>query len=155
MCFVFIWEQTATCATYSINWLVFITQVKSLVYVLLGISLASDWVLPTFWNPLSGPSSKDRCGVWSVNGPPQGRYSSTLSLTLAQDGGGWSTMRPGCFTPGKETQYPMYRRMGGPQGQAGQVQKILPPLGFDPQTVQPVASRYTDWAIPAHLHYNV
>jgi hypothetical protein len=24
MCFVFIWEQTATCATYSINWLVFI-----------------------------------------------------------------------------------------------------------------------------------
>ena len=29
MCFVFIWEQTATCATYSINWLVFITQMKS------------------------------------------------------------------------------------------------------------------------------
>ena len=28
-CFVFIWEQTATCATYSINWLVFITQIKS------------------------------------------------------------------------------------------------------------------------------
>ena len=29
MCFVFIWEQTVTCATYSINWLVFITQMKS------------------------------------------------------------------------------------------------------------------------------
>jgi len=29
MCFVFIWEQTATCATYSINWLVFITEIKS------------------------------------------------------------------------------------------------------------------------------
>ena len=27
--FVFIWEQTATCATYSINWLVFITDMKS------------------------------------------------------------------------------------------------------------------------------
>ena len=26
---VFIWEQTATCATYSINWLVFITEMKS------------------------------------------------------------------------------------------------------------------------------
>ena len=24
------------------------------------------------------------------------------------------------------------------------------PPGFDPLTVQPVASRYTDWAIPAH-----
>ena len=29
MCFVFIWEQTATCATYSMNWLVFITEMKS------------------------------------------------------------------------------------------------------------------------------
>ena len=29
MCFVFIWEQTATCAIYSINWLVFITEMKS------------------------------------------------------------------------------------------------------------------------------
>ena len=29
MFFVFIWEQTATCATYSINWLVFITEMKS------------------------------------------------------------------------------------------------------------------------------
>jgi hypothetical protein len=27
MCFVFIWELT--CATYSINWLVFITEIKS------------------------------------------------------------------------------------------------------------------------------
>jgi hypothetical protein len=29
VCFVFIWEQTATCATYNINWLVFITETKS------------------------------------------------------------------------------------------------------------------------------
>ena len=29
MCFVFIWEQTATCASYKINWLVFITEKKS------------------------------------------------------------------------------------------------------------------------------
>jgi len=26
----------------------------------------------------------------------------------------------------------------------------LTPSGFDPRTDQPVASRYTDWAIPAH-----
>ena len=31
----------------------------------------------------------------------ENRYSSTLSLTLALDGGGWSTPLPGCFTPGK------------------------------------------------------
>jgi len=29
MCFVFIWEQTATCATYSINLLAFIAEKKS------------------------------------------------------------------------------------------------------------------------------
>jgi hypothetical protein len=29
------------------------------------------------------------------------------------------------------------------------VRKISPPPGFDPRTFQPVASRYTDYAIPA------
>jgi len=32
-----------------------------------------------------------------------------------------------------------------------QVRKISPTPGFDPRTVQPVASRYTDWAIAAHV----
>jgi hypothetical protein len=40
----------------------------------------------------------------------------------------------------------LYRRLGGPQDRSGQVRKISPPTGFDPPTVQPVASRYTDWA---------
>jgi hypothetical protein len=30
------------------------------------------------------------------------RYSTTLSLTSALDGGGWSTPRPGRFTPGND-----------------------------------------------------
>jgi hypothetical protein len=30
------------------------------------------------------------------------------------------------------------------------VLKILPPPGFDPRTFQLIASRYTDYAIPAH-----
>jgi len=37
--------------------------------------------------------------------------------------------------------------MGGPQGRSGQLRKISPPPGFDPRTVQPVASRYADYAI--------
>jgi hypothetical protein len=40
--------------------------------------------------------------------------------------------------------YPLYRRLVRPQGQSGQVPKISPPPGFDPQTVQLVANRYTD-----------
>jgi hypothetical protein len=56
---------------------------------------------------------------------------------------------PAALPPGK-TRYPLYRRLGGPQGQPGWVQKISSPPGFDPRTVQPVASRYTDRANPAH-----
>ena len=62
------------------------------------------------------------------------------------EGGEGSASRPGrSLTPGK-TRYPLYRRLRGPQGRSGQVRKISPPPGFDPRTVQPVASRYTDWA---------
>ena len=51
------------------------------------------------------------------------------------------------------TWYPLYRRLGGPQGQSGQVQKISPPPGFDPRTVWPLASRYTDYGIrPTYIH---
>ena len=55
----------------------------------------------------------------------------------------------GRFTPGKVTLYPLYRRLGGPQGRSGRVRESSLPQGFDHRTVQPVASRYTDWAIPA------
>jgi hypothetical protein len=79
------------------------------------------------------------------------RYTSTLSLTSVLDEGGWSTPRPGRFTPGKETRYTLYRRLGGPHGRSGRLRKIPPPPGFDPRTVQPLASRYIDRAIAA-LH---
>ena len=51
--------------------------------------------------------------------------------------------------------YPLYRRLGGPQGRSGRVRKISPSPGFDPRTAQPVVSRYTDWAIPAPLNSEV
>ena len=67
-------------------------------------------------------------------------------LTTALEGGEGSASRPGrSLLPGK-TRYPLYRRLGGPQGRFGQVRKISPPPGFDPRTVQPVTSRYTDYA---------
>ena len=37
----------------------------------------------------------------------------------------------------------------GPRAGLDGCVKSRPPLGFDPRTVQPVASRYTDWAIAA------
>ena len=58
---------------------------------------------------------------------------------------------PAALPPGK-TWYPLYRRLRGPPGPVwtGAENLALPP-GFDPRTVQPIASRYTDWAIPAAL----
>ena len=46
------------------------------------------------------------------------------------DGDGWLTLRSGCFTLGKGTWYPLYRRLGGPQGRSGWVRKISPSTGI-------------------------
>ena len=50
--------------------------------------------------------------------------------------------------PGK-TWYPSIGGWVGPRASLDRW-KILPPPGFDPRTVQPVASRYKDYAISAH-----
>ena len=47
--------------------------------------------------------------------------------------------------PGKQIGYPLYKRLGEPQGRSERVRKISPPPGFDPRTFQPVASRYIDY----------
>jgi hypothetical protein len=46
--------------------------------------------------------------------------------------------------------YPLYRRLDGPQSRSGRVRKISSLPEFDTRAVQPVASRYTDYAIPAY-----
>jgi len=67
-------------------------------------------------------------------------------MTTALEWGEGSASRPSCSLPPGKTRYPLYRRLGEPQGRSGQVRKISPPPGFDPRTVQPVVSRYTDYA---------
>jgi hypothetical protein len=70
-------------------------------------------------------------------------YSSTLSLTSAVDVVGGQR-----HAPASGTHYT--GGWVGPQGRSGRVRKTSPPLGFDPRTVQPVASRNTDWAIQVY-----
>jgi len=60
-------------------------------------------------------------------------------MTTALEGDEGSASRPGHSLPPGKTRYPLYRRLGGPQGRSGQVRKISPQPGFDPRTVQPVA----------------
>ena len=45
----------------------------------------------------------------------------------------------------KETRYPLYRRLGVPQGLSGRVRKYFPPPGFDPRAVHPVAGNCIDY----------
>jgi hypothetical protein len=78
------------------------------------------------------------------------RYTFALSLTSVLDkGDGQSHAR--ATLPLRETPGTHFTEgWVGPQGRSGRVRKISPLPGFDPRTVQPVASNYTDWAIPGH-----
>jgi hypothetical protein len=65
---------------------------------------------------------------------------------------GWVvTSTPRKLYPRNETRYPLYVKVGGPHGQSRWLQKISPRPGFEPQTVRPVASYFTDWATPVAL----
>ena len=57
---------------------------------------------------------------------------------------------PAALPPGKIRQ-PLYRTLDGPQGRSGRWRIISPLTRCDTRTVQPVASRYTDWAIPTPI----
>jgi len=66
-------------------------------------------------------------------------------MTAALEGGEWSAAHTGCNLPPGKTRYPFYRRLGGPQGRSGQAENLIP-TGIRSRTVQPIVSRYTDWA---------
>jgi hypothetical protein len=69
------------------------------------------------------------------------------------DGDGWAMPRADRFTPGKEIRDPLYWRLGEPQNRSDFVRNISPSSGFDPRTVEPVASRYTDDTVWANIGY--
>jgi hypothetical protein len=54
---------------------------------------------------------------------------------------------PAAVPPGK-TRYPLYKRLGGPQGRSGRMRKNPAPAEI---RSPPVASGYTDWATLAHI----
>ena len=101
---------------------------------------------------LTTPSQEWRKGKGKVHpctGHTAYRGSRGIALPFldhgTRRGEGWAS-RPGrSLSPGK-TRHLLYRMLGGPQSRSGQVRKISSPPGFDPWTVQPVASRYTDYS---------
>ena len=59
-------------------------------------------------------------------------------MTTALEGGEWSAARPGRTLPSGKTQYPLYRRLGGPQGRSGRAENLVI-TGIRCRTVQPLA----------------
>ena len=66
-------------------------------------------------------------------------------MTAAVEGAEWSAARHGRTLPPRKKRYPFYRRLGGPQGRSGRAENLVP-TWIRSWTVQPVVSRYTDWA---------
>jgi hypothetical protein len=72
-------------------------------------------------------------------------YNSTLSLTSALDGVGGQRHAPAALPPGKRPgTHCIGGWVGSRAGLDGWGKSRPPPPAFDRQTVQPVASRYTD-----------
>jgi hypothetical protein len=76
------------------------------------------------------------------------REQATKALISELDGGGWSTLRTGRITSGKDP-LPIVQEAGWAPGPVWTGAENLASPELDPRTVQPVASRYTDWAIVA------
>ena len=75
-------------------------------------------------------------------------------MTAALEGGEWSAARSGRTLPPGKDRYPFYRKLGGPQGRSGRAENLVP-TGIRYRTVQPVVSRYTDWATrPTRLPFS-
>jgi hypothetical protein len=85
------------------------------------------------------------------------RYSSTV-LDLGIRLRGMVSFTPRPLYLRRSPQYPLERRLGGPQGRSGRCgeEKNLASAGNRTPAVQLVARRYTDWVIQAPIHrYNV
>jgi len=66
-------------------------------------------------------------------------------MTAALEEGEQSAARPSHTLPLRKTQYPFYRRLGGPQNQSRWAENLAP-TGIQSRTIQPIVSHYTDWA---------
>jgi hypothetical protein len=103
----------------------------------------------SFWTALPLISYKnDKVHPRTGHRDPEGEQRYNYSFFNLNARCGWvinATPRP--LYPHK-TRYPLYRSLGGLQGWFGLVRKISTLPGFDPRTVEAVASRCNDWVNP-------
>ena len=87
--------------------------------------------------------------------PGEEENISTLSLT-SEKRGLWLTPHPYRFTPERDTRYPLYSMLGGPQGRSGRVRKTWPPPVFwSPDRPALSESLYRlSYSVPLYVEYN-
>jgi len=69
----------------------------------------------------------------------------------ALDGGEGASPTPRPPLPPGKTRYPLYRRLGGPQGRSGRAENLVP-TGIRSRTVHPVVQSLYRLSHPAHTH---
>jgi hypothetical protein len=74
-------------------------------------------------------------------------YISNPLASSALEEDEWSGPRPANFTPTQD-RVPILQEAGCPRERSVWARKIMPPLRFDPRTVQPLSSRYRADVIP-------
>ena len=76
-------------------------------------------------------------------------------MTTALEGGEVSGSRPGRTLPPEKNPVPIVQKAGWAPGPVWRDAENLAPPEFDPRTVQPVASRYTDYATRPTVIYSL
>jgi hypothetical protein len=106
----------------------------------------------THKSPPFDPTGKAKAQLIICHKDIEGKlsYSSTLSLTSALDRVCGQRKVPAALPLGKRPGTHCIGDLVDPRAGLGRCGKPTLPPGFDPRTVQPLATRYTDCDIPAH-----
>jgi len=125
------------------------------------LGLAETWLDSTrsVWTPLDSRVWLDWIGLDAVGVyAPLGWVEVYLCSFLepsALDGGGGSAPRPGRLYPRGKTRYPLYTRLGGPQGRSGRAENLVP-TGIRSRTLWPLVSHCNDCSTrPTHQKYTL
>jgi len=73
-------------------------------------------------------------------------------MTAVLEGSEWSVARPGRTLPPAKTRYPLYRRLGGPQGGSGRAENLVL-TGIRSRTFQLVVQSLYRLSYRAHLSH--
>jgi hypothetical protein len=103
----------------------------------------TKWHMGAISIPLLAKTKKLIIFITGLHNKPQGCGASVAPAAGPFTTKKCSTRRSGRCTPGKEHQYPLNMRFGGPQsrcGRFGEEENLLPLPGFESRIVQPLAS---------------